>query len=95
LLILSLTGFDVVDGARSRHRSIAAITDAGSHKMIADFRKDNGTAIRKVCVRFVALCRTMGLLSRATAASSRRFRGRSLGPCAIALRSPAISKNNL
>jgi len=32
---------------------IAAITGAGSHKTIADFRKDNGTAIRKVCVRFV------------------------------------------
>jgi len=43
---------------------------------IADFRKDNGRAIRQVCVRFVALCRTMGLLTqaawRSTAASSRR-----------------------
>jgi transposase len=27
------------------------------HKTIADFRKDNGAAIRKVCTRFVALCR--------------------------------------
>jgi transposase len=25
------------------------------HKTIADFRKDNGPAIRKVCVQFVAL----------------------------------------
>src|SRR5262245_14790771 len=33
------------------------------HKTIADFRKDNGPAIRKVCVRFVALCRQMGLLT--------------------------------
>src|SRR5262252_5558923 len=32
------------------------------HKTIADFRKDNGPAIRKVCAQFVALCRTMGLL---------------------------------
>ena len=32
-------------------------------KVIADFRKDNGAAIRKVCVRFVALCRQMGLLT--------------------------------
>ena len=27
------------------------------HKTIADFRKDNGHAIRKVCARFVELCR--------------------------------------
>ena len=31
------------------------------HKTIADFRKDNGRAIRQVCSRFVVLCRTMGL----------------------------------
>jgi transposase len=33
------------------------------HKTIADFRKDNGRAIRQVCARFVALCRTLGLFS--------------------------------
>src|ERR687885_1550129 len=33
------------------------------HKTIADFRKDNGSAIRQVCTRFVALCREMGMLS--------------------------------
>jgi transposase len=38
------------------------------HKTIADFRKDNGGAIRKVCTRFVALCREMGLLSVASVA---------------------------
>jgi transposase len=38
---------------------------APDHKTIADFRKDNGTAIRKVCARFVALCRMMGLLTQA------------------------------
>ena len=38
------------------------------HKTIADFRKDNGAAIRSVCARFVALCRTMGLLTHASVA---------------------------
>src|SRR5512134_333542 len=38
------------------------------HKTIADFRKDNGRAIGKVCAQFVALCRTMGLLSEASVA---------------------------
>jgi transposase len=41
---------------------------APDHKTIADFRKDNGTAIRKVCARFVALCRMMGLLTQASVA---------------------------
>jgi transposase len=35
---------------------------APDHKTIADFRKDNGPAIRKVCARFIALCREIGLL---------------------------------
>ena len=38
------------------------------HKTIADFRKDNGVAVRKVCARFVDLCRQMGLLSVASVA---------------------------
>jgi len=38
------------------------------HKTIADFRKDNGPAIRKVCARFVELCRTLGLLASASVA---------------------------
>jgi hypothetical protein len=38
------------------------------HKTVADFRKDNGRAIRKVCVRFVDLCREMGLLATASVA---------------------------
>jgi len=41
---------------------------AADHKTIADFRKDNGRAIRQVCVRFVELCRTMGLLTEASVA---------------------------
>ena len=38
------------------------------HKTIADFRKDNGRAIRQVCGRFVELCRAMGLLTEASVA---------------------------
>src|SRR5450432_2319594 len=38
------------------------------HKTIADFRKDNDRAIRQVCARFVALCRTLGLLTQASVA---------------------------
>src|SRR5262249_2354022 len=38
------------------------------HKTIADFRKDNGSAIKKVCARFVELCRRMGLLLKASVA---------------------------
>jgi transposase len=41
---------------------------APDHKTIADFRKDNGPAIRKVCARFVELCRKMGLLAKASVA---------------------------
>ena len=38
------------------------------HKTIADFRKDNGPAIKKVCAQVVALCRKMGLLAKASVA---------------------------
>jgi transposase len=38
------------------------------HKTIADFRKDNGPALRKVCAQFVVLCREMGLLTTASVA---------------------------
>jgi transposase len=41
---------------------------APDHKTIADFRKDNGSAIRQVCARFVVLCRMMGLLTQASVA---------------------------
>src|SRR5262249_42169306 len=33
------------------------------HKTIADFRKDNGPVIRKVCAQFISLCRGLGLLT--------------------------------
>ena len=41
---------------------------APDHKTIADFRKDNSLALRKVCARFVELCREMGLLATASVA---------------------------
>ena len=37
-------------------------------KTIADFRKDNGPAIKQVCAQFVELCRKMGLLAKASVA---------------------------
>ena len=36
---------------------------APDFKTIADFRRDNGKAIRKVCSQFVMLCRQVGLLN--------------------------------
>ncbi len=41
---------------------------APDHKTIADFRKDNGAAIRRVCSRFVCLCRQVGLFAEASVA---------------------------
>jgi len=38
------------------------------HKTIADFRKDNGPAVRKACARFVELCRQIGVLAAGTVA---------------------------
>jgi transposase len=45
------------------------------HKTIADFRRDNGAAIRQVCGRFVLLCREMGLLAgRGVAIDGSKFK---------------------
>jgi len=41
---------------------------APDFKTIADFRKDNGPAIREVCRQFVALCRKLDLLSAGSVA---------------------------
>jgi hypothetical protein len=38
------------------------------HKTIADFRKDNGRAIRQVCAKFIMLCRSLGLFTDASVA---------------------------
>jgi transposase len=45
-------------------------------KTIADFRKDNGPAIRSVCRQFVALCRSLNLFAHAMVAiDGSRFKG--------------------
>src|SRR5438034_7105162 len=41
---------------------------APDFKTIADFRKDNGAALRAVCRQFVELCRRLGLFARAVVA---------------------------
>lgn len=41
---------------------------APDFKTIADFRKDNGSAIKKVCARFIEVCRKLGLLNKASVA---------------------------
>lgn len=41
---------------------------APDHKTIADFRRDNGPAIRKTCAQFVELCRQIGALTGACVA---------------------------
>src|SRR3974390_2528522 len=38
------------------------------HKTIADFRKDNGGAIKQVCVQFIELCLQMGLFTEVSVA---------------------------
>src|SRR5918995_1135740 len=41
---------------------------APDHKTIADFRRDNGPAIKRVCGQFVLLCRRLGLFGDAVIA---------------------------
>jgi transposase len=41
---------------------------APDFKTIADFRKDNGAAIKQVCARFIDVCRKLGLLQKASVA---------------------------
>src|SRR5467141_1076558 len=38
------------------------------HKTVADFRKDNGAAIRKVCAQFIMLCRRLDLFAEVSVA---------------------------
>src|SRR6516164_5634122 len=58
---------------RECHRNLEVMWLLGwlapDHKTIADFRKDNGAAIKKVCGQFIELCRSLGLLSKAASAS--------------------------
>jgi len=57
---------------REAHRNIELIWLTGKRmpdfKTIADFRKNNGDAIRKVCREFVLLCRKLDLFSEARVA---------------------------
>ena len=57
---------------RETHRNIELIWLTGrlmpDFKTIADFRKDNGKAIRQVCREFVVLCRSLNLFSEAIVA---------------------------
>src|ERR1700730_6496160 len=73
LLKLSIYGY--LNRVQSSHRlereacrNVEVMWLAGrlvpDHKTIADFRKDNGPAIRKVCAQFVAVCREIGLCRR-------------------------------
>ncbi len=68
---------------------------APDHKTIADFRKDNGPAIRKVCARFVELCRTMGLLATASVLQHfppRRVFSRGAAALRCSIRGAAVSR---
>jgi transposase len=51
---------------REAGRNVGAMWLTGrlvpDHKTIADFRRDNGPAIRKTCAQFVELCRRIGTL---------------------------------
>jgi transposase len=57
---------------RECHRNLELIWLTGrlapDFKTIADFRRDNGPAIRRVCAQFVALCRNLNLLDVASVA---------------------------
>lgn len=49
---------------------------APDFKTIADFRRDNGPAIRAACARFIMLCRELGLFAHAVAAiDGSKFKG--------------------
>jgi transposase/macrodomain Ter protein organizer (MatP/YcbG family) len=66
---------------------------APDHKTIADFRKDNGPAIKKVCAQFVELCRKMGLLTKASVATNVGTDRSQLAKMAQAAKSTLRSEN--
>jgi transposase len=53
-------------GLPQRWGDVARRSAGPDHKTIADFRKDNGPG--KVCAQFVAVCREIGLLTKASVA---------------------------
>src|SRR5467141_202034 len=69
---------------------------APDFKTIADFRRDNGEAIRAVCRQFVLLCREIGLIAGGTVAvDGSRFkavntRDKNYTPGAIRLRKEQV-----
>src|SRR5216684_7094352 len=60
------TASDVVSAIGAVLRLVGRL--APDFKTIADFRKDNGAAIRAVCRQFVGLCRQLGLFTGAVVA---------------------------
>jgi hypothetical protein len=59
-----------VNGVARRHN--ISLDQHADFKTIADFRKDNGAVIRKVCRAFVLLCRRLDLLSDVSVAIDAR-----------------------
>ncbi len=64
-------------------------------KTIADFRRDNGPGIKKVCAKFVELCRQMGLLTKASVAidGSKSRRSTRVTRTSRRARSSAVASN--
>jgi hypothetical protein len=62
-------------GWTQRRSDVAYRQLAPDFKTIADFRRDNGHAIRACCARFVVLCRQLGpLTGRVVAVDGSRFK---------------------
>ena len=67
-LPLRLSKRNAGTASKCRLEVIGCSAVASDDKVIADFRKDNGAAIKKVCVRFVERCRQMGPLTKPSVA---------------------------
>src|SRR5471030_1627773 len=70
--LLKIYVYGYLNRVQSSRRNIELVWLTGrlmpDFKTIADFRKDNGEAIRKVCREFVVLCRRLELFSEASVA---------------------------
>jgi hypothetical protein len=73
LLVSTMTGFIAIltetrCGASERQRNAELMWLTGhlapDFKTIADFRKDNGKAVRSICRQFVVRCRNLNLFSQ-------------------------------
>ena len=76
-VLLKLYIYGYLDRVQSRRRlereagrnvELMWLLSLSDDKTVADFRKDNGVAIRKVCARFVELCREIGLAAKPSVA---------------------------